>query len=110
MREVDEQKVREWVARLYEQTSGCVDYDTSLAEFEGQYSKAGVHPNCLHNTKGNDGNIPWQDYFAKSPFCGGEFRCARCKRRVGWCFGCASDDGCDGLCDDCAVDIWHKVG
>ncbi len=111
MKEVDEQKVKEWVASLYELTYGRVDYDTSLAEFEGQYSKAGVHPNCLHNTKGNDGNNdPWKNSSGWNPFCGGEFRCARCRRLVGWCFGCTSDDGCDGLCDDCTVEIWHKVG
>ena len=92
MIEVDEKKVKDWTIRLLENSFGLINYDESRDEFEGQHSKNGIHPNCndLHP-------------------CSGEFRCARCRRLVGWCFGCAGDDGCNGLCDDCTVEIWKKV-
>lgn len=83
-------KVQAFVWRVAEMTHGEVDYLFDRGDFPGKYSRAGIHPNC-------------------NPDCGGEFRCARCRRLVGWCFGCA-DDITDGLCDDCTVEVWGKVG
>lgn len=37
-----------------------------------------------------------------APECGGEFVCARCKQKVGWCRGCDDEDPyLAELCDNC---------
>ena len=103
-------KVRDFVDLIRKGSSGKTDYNVSRDEFPGQYSKVGIHPNCPHNNNGRNANdeLPWVELWG-SPFCGGEFRCARCRRVVGWCFGCA-DEITNGLCDDCTVGIWKNLG
>lgn len=88
--DVGDRKVRMFVERLAEATRGEVNYNISRGEFAGQHSEAAIHPNCNAD-------------------CRGEFRCARCRRLVGWCFG-GADGITDGLCDDCTVAVWGKVG
>ena len=70
------------------------DFNVSLAEYPDSYTDDAIH-NCGASRLGGS--------------CGGEFRCARCRKRVGWCFGCA-DEITNGLCDTCTVDIWKYLG
>jgi hypothetical protein len=42
------------------------------------------------------------------PGCGGTYRCPKCRRTVGWCFGCADDR--PELCDDCWCLAHQAIG
>ena len=88
MIDFDEQdaKVRSFCQRIKDATGN--DFNVSLAEYLDEYTHD--HPNCLQD-------------------CGGEFRCARCRKRVGFCFGCA-DEITNGLCDKCTVQVWEYLG
>ncbi len=37
------------------------------------------------------------------PDCGGTFRCARCKKTVGWC--CGASDNRPDVCDACWAEL-----